>query len=255
MRTSFGTAKRLFIAFTLLVSTFAFASYLTLAHVRQIHDGLLEMKDHEEGVRALARARERGARPVRAPGPHDHHRQRQPPRALRTDARGPRLRAHALRSGRHARRAGRARAASTDIERASRRPRPHLPGADRPGRPPPGRGGRAGRARARAARRDADPGPHAEALVERFEASHPALPARRRRGPAAAYRWTVASSSLCRPARSPSSVGVLGPLHRRARRAGSRRARRGSRRATSTRASTCEARRTSSARSRASSTR
>ncbi|HSD22231.1 MAG TPA: HAMP domain-containing sensor histidine kinase [Anaeromyxobacter sp.] len=51
MRTSFGTAKRLFIAFTLLVSTFAFASYLTLAHVRQIHDGLLEMKDHEEGVR------------------------------------------------------------------------------------------------------------------------------------------------------------------------------------------------------------
>ncbi|WP_242344327.1 sensor histidine kinase [Anaeromyxobacter terrae] len=51
MRTTFGTAKRLFIAFTLLVSTFAVASYLTLAHVRQIHDGLLQMKDHEEGVR------------------------------------------------------------------------------------------------------------------------------------------------------------------------------------------------------------
>jgi two-component system NtrC family sensor kinase len=51
MRASFGTAKRLFIAFALLVSTFAFASYLTLAHVRQIHDGLLQMKDHEEGVR------------------------------------------------------------------------------------------------------------------------------------------------------------------------------------------------------------
>jgi two-component system NtrC family sensor kinase len=51
MRTSFGTAKRLFVAFTLLVSTFASASYLTLAHVRQIHDGLLQMKDHEEGVR------------------------------------------------------------------------------------------------------------------------------------------------------------------------------------------------------------
>jgi signal transduction histidine kinase len=51
MRASFGTAKRLFIAFALLVSTFAFASYLTLAHVRQIHDGLLQMKEHEEGVR------------------------------------------------------------------------------------------------------------------------------------------------------------------------------------------------------------
>lgn len=50
MRT-FGTAKRLFIAFTLLVSTFAVASYLTLAHVRQIHDGLLGMKEQEEGVR------------------------------------------------------------------------------------------------------------------------------------------------------------------------------------------------------------
>src|SRR5512144_902241 len=51
MPASFGTAKRLFIAFALLVSTFAFASYLTLAHVRQIHDGLLQMKQHEEGVR------------------------------------------------------------------------------------------------------------------------------------------------------------------------------------------------------------
>jgi signal transduction histidine kinase len=51
MRATFGTAHRLFIAFTLLVSTFAIASYLTLFHVRQIHDGLLAMKDHEEGVR------------------------------------------------------------------------------------------------------------------------------------------------------------------------------------------------------------
>jgi signal transduction histidine kinase len=51
MRATFGTAKRLFVAFTLLVSTFAVASYLTLFHVRQIHDGLLQMKDHEEGVR------------------------------------------------------------------------------------------------------------------------------------------------------------------------------------------------------------
>jgi signal transduction histidine kinase len=51
MRATFGTAKRLFIAFALLVSTFAFASYLTLARVGQIHDGLLQMKEHEEGVR------------------------------------------------------------------------------------------------------------------------------------------------------------------------------------------------------------
>src|SRR5512146_2818123 len=51
MRSTFGTARRLFIAFALLVSTFAVASYLTLFHVRQIHDGLLQMKDHEEGVR------------------------------------------------------------------------------------------------------------------------------------------------------------------------------------------------------------
>jgi signal transduction histidine kinase len=52
MRATFGTAKRLFVAFALLVSTFAVASYLTLAHVRQIHDGLLQMKDHEDGVRS-----------------------------------------------------------------------------------------------------------------------------------------------------------------------------------------------------------
>ncbi len=51
MRSRFGTAQRLFVAFTLLVSTFAIASYLTLFHVRQIHDGLLQMKEHEEGVR------------------------------------------------------------------------------------------------------------------------------------------------------------------------------------------------------------
>ena len=72
MRSRFGTAQRLFIAFTLLVSTFAVASYLTLFHVRQIHDGLLQMKDHEEGVRLALELLERGARPVRAPGPHDH---------------------------------------------------------------------------------------------------------------------------------------------------------------------------------------
>jgi two-component system, NtrC family, sensor kinase len=52
MRSSLGTAKRLFIAFALLVSTFAVASYLTLAHVRQIHHGLIQMKEREEGVRS-----------------------------------------------------------------------------------------------------------------------------------------------------------------------------------------------------------
>ena len=39
------------IAFALLVSTFAIASYLTLAHVRSIHDGLLQTKRYEDGVR------------------------------------------------------------------------------------------------------------------------------------------------------------------------------------------------------------
>jgi signal transduction histidine kinase len=39
------------VAFALLVSTFAVASYLTLVHVRSIHDGLLEAKHYEEGVR------------------------------------------------------------------------------------------------------------------------------------------------------------------------------------------------------------
>jgi signal transduction histidine kinase len=51
MRAPVGTSRRLFIAFALLVSTFAAASYLTLAHVRAIHDGLLQMRQHEEGVR------------------------------------------------------------------------------------------------------------------------------------------------------------------------------------------------------------
>ena len=51
MPTAFGTGQRLFIAFALLVSTFAVASYLTLAHVRGIHDGLWETKRYEEGVR------------------------------------------------------------------------------------------------------------------------------------------------------------------------------------------------------------
>ncbi len=51
MRARFGTGQRLFISFALLVSTFAVASYLTLAHVRAIHDGLLESKRYEEGVR------------------------------------------------------------------------------------------------------------------------------------------------------------------------------------------------------------
>jgi CHASE3 domain sensor protein len=51
MRATFGTGRRLFIAFTVLVSTFALSSYLMLAHVRSIHDGLLETKRYEEGVR------------------------------------------------------------------------------------------------------------------------------------------------------------------------------------------------------------
>ena len=51
MGTTSGTARRLFVAFTLLVSTFALASYLTLAHVNRIHEGLARMIRAEEGVR------------------------------------------------------------------------------------------------------------------------------------------------------------------------------------------------------------
>ena len=51
MKTSFGTARRLFLAFATLVVTFATSSALTLVHVREIHEGFLAMKRHEEGVR------------------------------------------------------------------------------------------------------------------------------------------------------------------------------------------------------------
>ena len=52
MRTRFGTRRRLFIAFALLVSMFGLASYLTLAEVRTIDDDLLQTKHYEDGVRA-----------------------------------------------------------------------------------------------------------------------------------------------------------------------------------------------------------
>ncbi len=51
MRTTFGSGQRLFISFAVLVSTFALASSLMLWHVRTIHDGLLQTKRYEEGVR------------------------------------------------------------------------------------------------------------------------------------------------------------------------------------------------------------
>lgn len=51
MKTTFGTAQRLFIAFAALVSTFAVASYLMLAHLREMQGGLVELKRYEEGVR------------------------------------------------------------------------------------------------------------------------------------------------------------------------------------------------------------
>ena len=51
MGNSPGTGRRLFLAFALLVSTFAVASALTLARVRQIGDGLALMQQHEEDVR------------------------------------------------------------------------------------------------------------------------------------------------------------------------------------------------------------
>ncbi|MFT3917698.1 MAG: ATP-binding protein [Anaeromyxobacteraceae bacterium] len=51
MRSPTGTARRLFLAFALLVSLFALASLLTLVQLRDIRHGLADMKQHEEGVR------------------------------------------------------------------------------------------------------------------------------------------------------------------------------------------------------------
>ncbi|MGC4001562.1 MAG: ATP-binding protein [Anaeromyxobacter sp.] len=51
MRTQSGTGRRLFLAFAVLVSTFALASWLTLSQVREIRAGLVQMKQYEEGVR------------------------------------------------------------------------------------------------------------------------------------------------------------------------------------------------------------
>jgi two-component system NtrC family sensor kinase len=51
MHRSFGTARRLFFAFAALVSTFVIASLLTLAHVREMHEDLVQMQRHETGVR------------------------------------------------------------------------------------------------------------------------------------------------------------------------------------------------------------
>ena len=51
MKTSLGTARRLFLAFATLVVTFALSAGLTLVHVSEIHEGFLAMKRREEGVR------------------------------------------------------------------------------------------------------------------------------------------------------------------------------------------------------------
>ncbi len=51
MRPSRGTARRLFLAFAALVSIFAISSGLALAHLREIHGRLVQMKEQEQGVR------------------------------------------------------------------------------------------------------------------------------------------------------------------------------------------------------------
>ncbi len=51
MRPYLGTAHRLFLAFAALVSIFAVSSWLALAHLREIHGGLVQMKEQEQGVR------------------------------------------------------------------------------------------------------------------------------------------------------------------------------------------------------------
>ncbi|MGB8933345.1 MAG: HAMP domain-containing sensor histidine kinase, partial [Anaeromyxobacteraceae bacterium] len=51
MRPTAGTARRLFVAFTLLVLAFAAASWSILARFRELDDGLLTMRRQEEGMR------------------------------------------------------------------------------------------------------------------------------------------------------------------------------------------------------------
>ena len=51
MLSTSGTARRLFLSFALLVSTFAAGSLVTLAQVRSVRIGLAEMQGHVEGVR------------------------------------------------------------------------------------------------------------------------------------------------------------------------------------------------------------
>jgi signal transduction histidine kinase len=51
VRSTAGTARRLFAAFALLVSVFAAASWSTLAHFGEIDDGLVTMRRQEEGMR------------------------------------------------------------------------------------------------------------------------------------------------------------------------------------------------------------
>jgi two-component system NtrC family sensor kinase len=51
VRPTSGMARRLFIAFSLLVSVFAAASWSTLAHFGEIDEGLVAMRRHEEGMR------------------------------------------------------------------------------------------------------------------------------------------------------------------------------------------------------------
>jgi signal transduction histidine kinase len=51
MRQTSGTARRLFVAFALLVSMFAVGSTVTLLQFRRVRVGLAEMHEHVEGVR------------------------------------------------------------------------------------------------------------------------------------------------------------------------------------------------------------
>src|SRR5512136_2266246 len=51
MRPYPGTARRLFLSFAALVSIFAISSFVALGHLGEIHEGLVEMKDQEQGVR------------------------------------------------------------------------------------------------------------------------------------------------------------------------------------------------------------
>ena len=237
LRPRAGTARRLFVAFALLVVAFAAASWSILARFREIDDGVVAMRRQEEGVR-LALELASAVRDQYAHQAHtiilgnDTH--------LRLLHRGGAARRRPDRDGCGSSRSASRRAGVRRRHRAGdRRARPDLPGADRPGGAAPGSDRDPGGAPAAQVVVTADPGAR-RPPGDRLRGRH----RRRSRGGVAAaqrqaLRWTV-FFTLFAPLLAAGGRRLRAPLGGRAGRAAPARARPGSRAATSTRASTID---------------